>query len=181
VPVTVNLVISDQALFGAQSASAAIVGYGPVPSAVAQKMVTDAVADGRSRAALRRLYARPASGALVAMDSRSRLFPKGLADFIELRDQRCPMPYCDAPIRHRDHATPHRRGGPTSAVNGLGTCEACNYTKEAAGWTVATGINESGRHTAEFTTPTGAHYHSTAPPAPGTAATEPGEVEVRVA
>jgi len=181
VPVTVNLVISDQALFGAQSASAAIVGYGPVPSAVAQKMVTDAVADGRSRAALRRLYARPASGALVAMDSRSRLFPKGLADFIELRDQRCPMPYCDAPVRHRDHAKPHRRGGRTSALNGLGTCEACNYTKEAAGWTVATGINESGRHTAEFTTPTGAHYHSTAPPAPGTAATEPGEVEVRVA
>ncbi len=176
VPVTVNLVISDQALFGAQSASAAIVGYGAVPSAVAQKLVIDAVADGRSRAALRRLYARPGSGALVAMDSRSRLFPTALADFIELRDQRCRMPYCDAPVRHRDHATPHRRGGPTSALNGLGTCEACNYAKEAAGWKVATGLSESGRHTAEFTTPTGANYHSVAPPAPGTAPA-PGEVE----
>jgi len=180
VPVAVNVVISDQALLGAESASAAIVGYGSVPSAIAQKMVTDAVADGRSRAALRRLYARPGSGALVAMDSRARLFPKGLADFIELRDQRCRMPYCDAPIRHRDHATPHRRGGATSALNGLGTCEACNYTKEAAGWKVATRLDESGRHTAEFTTPTGANYHSIAPPAPGTA-TEPGEVEIRVA
>jgi hypothetical protein len=177
VPMAVNVVISDQALFGAQAAAAAIVGYGSVPSAVAQKMVTDAVADERSRATLRRLYARPASGALVAMDSRSRLFPKGLADFIELRDQRCRMPYCDAPVRHRDHATPHRRGGHTSAVNGLGTCEACNYTKEATRWTVATRFDESGRHTAEFTTPTGAHYHSVAPPAPGTAP-EPGEVEV---
>ncbi len=76
---------------------------------------------------------------------------------------------------------PHRRGGPTSALNGLGICEACNYTKEAAGWTVATGFTENGRHTAEFTTPTGAHYQSVAPPAPGTAATEPGEVEARVA
>jgi hypothetical protein len=181
VPVTVNVVISDQALLGAENASAAIVGYGSVPSAVAQKMVTDAVADPRSRAALRRLYATPGSGALVAMESRSRLFPKALAEFIELRDQRCRMPYCDAPIRHRDHAQPHRRGGPTSALNGLGICEACNYTKEAAGWTVATGSTENGRHTAEFTTPTGAHYQSVAPPAPGTAATEPGEVEARVA
>jgi hypothetical protein len=46
---------------------------------------------------------------------------------------------------------------------------------------VATGLNENGRHTAEFTKPTGAQYHSIAPPAPGTAATKPGEVEVRVA
>lgn len=181
VPVTINVVISDQALFGAESASAAIAGYGSVPSAVAQKLVTGAVADRRSRAALRRLYARPDSGALVAMDSRSRLFPKALAEFIELRDQRCRMPYCDAPIRHRDHAKPYSRGGPTSALNGLGICEACNYTKEAAGWTVTTRFNESGRHTAEFTTPAGGHYQSVAPPAPGTAATEPGEIEVRVA
>jgi len=178
VPVTVNLVISDQALFGAESAPASIVGYGSVPSAIAQKMVMAAVADRRSRATLRRLYARATSGALVAMDSRARLFPKGLADFIALRDQRCRMPYCDAPIRHRDHATPHRRGGPTSALNGLGTCEACNYTKEAAGWTVATRLDETGRHTAEFTTPTGARHHSIAPPAPGTPPT-PTEIEER--
>ncbi|MFN8033723.1 MAG: HNH endonuclease [Mycobacterium sp.] len=170
VPVAVNVVISDQALFGAECAAATIVGFGSVPSAVAQKMVLDAVADKRSRATLRRLYATPAGGALVAMDSRSRLFPKGLAEFIELRDHRCRMPYCDAPIRHRDHARPHRRGGSTSAVNGLGTCEACNYTKEAAGWTVSTEVDENGRHTAEFTTPTGATYRSAAPPAVGTPA-----------
>jgi hypothetical protein len=162
---------------GAESSSAAILGYGAVPSAVAQKMVSDAVVDGRSRAALRRLYARPGSGALLAMDARSRLFPKGLAEFIELRDQRCRMPYCDAPIRHHDHATPHHRGGTTSAPNGLGLCEACNYSKEAANWNVTTAINDSGTHTADFTTPTGAHYHSAAPPAPGTPPTPPEEIE----
>ncbi|WP_328356645.1 DUF222 domain-containing protein [Mycobacterium sp. NBC_00419] len=167
VPVAVNLVISDQALLGAEHAAAAIVGYGSVPSAVAQAMVLDAVDDQRSRATLRRLYATPASGALVAMESRSRIFPKGLAQFIVLRDQRCRTPYCDAPIRHGDHATPHRRGGATSARNGAGLCEACNYTKESHGWTVVTDA-ENGRHTAEFTTPTGTHYHSVAPPAPGT-------------
>lgn len=168
VPVAVNLVISDQALLGAEHAAAVIAGYGSVPSAVAQKLIAAAVASPDSLATLRRLYAAPASGALVAMDSRSRVFPKGLAEFIGLRDQRCRTPYCDAPIRHRDHASPHRRGGSTSAANGLGLCERCNYTKEAPGWTVSAEIGENGTHTAQFTTPTGAHHHSLAPPAPGT-------------
>lgn len=168
VPIAVNVVISDQALFGVRNEVASVVGFGPVPSAIAQKWITDAVADPRSRATLRRLYAKPANGALVALESRSRLFPKGLADFVELRDQRCRTPYCDAPIRHRDHAEPHGKGGRTTSVNGLGLCEACNYAKEAPGWKVATDIDENGRHRAEFVTPTGAHYHSTAPPMPGT-------------
>ncbi|MBL7507872.1 HNH endonuclease, partial [Escherichia coli] len=89
-----------------------------------------AVTDQRSRATLRRLYAHPQAGALVSMESRARLFPRGLAAFIELRDQRCRTPYCDAPIRHRDHAHPWADGGPTSAHNGLGTCERCNYAKQ---------------------------------------------------
>ena len=72
-----------------------------------------------------------------------------MATFIGLRDERCRTPYCDAPIRHRDHATPHARGGPTTADNGLGLCERCNYVKEAAGWQVHTHIDETGRHTAE--------------------------------
>ncbi|WP_179476461.1 DUF222 domain-containing protein, partial [Mycolicibacterium vinylchloridicum] len=55
VPVAVNVVISDQVLLGAQQGAAAIAGYGSVPSAVAQKMVFDAVSDPRSRATLRRL------------------------------------------------------------------------------------------------------------------------------
>lgn len=178
VPVAVNVVISDQALLGVDQGAAAIAGYGPVPSAVAQNLIAAAVADPASLATLRRLYATPASGALVAMESRSRIFPKGLAEFIGLRDQRCRTPYCDAPVRHRDHATPHRRGGKTSAANGMGSCERCNYTKEAAGWTVATGVAENGRHTATFTTPTGARHHSTAPPAPGTPSKPMTEIEV---
>ncbi|BBZ76154.1 HNH endonuclease [Mycolicibacterium anyangense] len=177
VPVAVNVVISDQALLGAEHAAAAIVGYGSVPSAVAQAMVLGAVEDERSRATLRRLYANPGSGALVALESRARIFPKALAEFIVLRDQRCRTPYCDAPIRHSDHAMPHRRGGATSARNGAGLCEACNYTKEARGWTVVTS-QEKGRHTAEFSTPTGAHYHSVAPPAPGTPTTPTSTAEM---
>lgn len=178
VPVAVNLVISDQALVGVESGAAVIAGYGSVPSAVAQHLIAAAVDDPGSLATLRRLYAKPAGGALVAMESRARLFPKALAEFIGLRDQRCRTPYCDAPVRHRDHAVPHRRGGATSATNGRGSCERCNYTKEHPGWEVDTGLSETGLHTTIFTTPTGAHYHSTAPPAPGTPRTAPSEIEV---
>ena len=136
----------------------------PIPP---RQLIASVLADPRSTATLRRLYATPATGALVAMESRSRVFPAGLAAFIGIRDQRCRTPYCDAPIRHRDHANPHRLGGPTTAGNGLGLCEACNYVKESAGWAVQTGVAENGRATADFTTPTGTRYRSTAPPAPG--------------
>ncbi len=178
VPVSVNVVISDQALLGAENAAAVIAGYGSVPSAVAQRLIASAVNSPDALATLRRLYASPATGALVAMDSRARAFPKGLSEFIELRDQRCRTPYCDAPVRHRDHAVPHRRGGATSAANGQGLCEGCNYTKEAPGWNVSADSGERGRHTVRFTTPTGAHYHSTAPPAPGTPRMPLSDIEV---
>ena len=173
-PIAVNLVLSDQTLLGGSSAPADVCGYGPIPAAVARGLVCGAVTDERSRATLRRLYAHPASGALVAMESRARLFPRGLAAFIGLRDQRCRTPYCDAPIRHRDHARAWASGGVTSAGNGLGLCEQCNYVKEVAGWAVESGIDEKCRHTAEFTTPTGRRYRSGPPPLP----TAPARMEI---
>jgi hypothetical protein len=177
--VALNLVMSDQALWGQDNAPAVLDGYGPIPASVAQRLVRDAVVDARSLATLRRLYRDPKSGSLVAMESRSRFFPTGLAGFIGVRDRTCRTPYCDAPIRHRDHATPRNRGGPTSASNGLGECERCNYVKEAPGWRVSA-ADENGVHTAEFVTPTGARYRSTAPPLPGAPLIAVSEVEVRI-
>ncbi|MDM4142165.1 DUF222 domain-containing protein [Mycobacterium sp. FLAC0960] len=163
-PVAVNLVLSDETLLGGDGAPADVCGYGPIPAAVARSMVARAATDDRSRATLRRLYTHPPAGALVTMESRARLFPRGLAAFIGLRDQRCRTPYCDAPIRHRDHARPWADGGATTADNGLGLCERCNYVKENAGWAVSTGVDENHTHIALFTTPTGKTYRSAAPP-----------------
>jgi hypothetical protein len=163
-PVSVELVLTDEALLAGGTTPARIPGYGPVPAAVARQLTLAAINDKASAATLRRLYRHPKSGALVAMESRSRKFPAGLAHFIRLRDEVCRTPYCDAPIRHTDHATPHARRGRTSAKNGLGECEACNYAKEADGWSVVTEVGENGCHTAEFRTPTATRYRSTAPP-----------------
>ncbi|MGE2833390.1 DUF222 domain-containing protein [Mycobacterium sp. SMC-4] len=166
VPVALNLVMADTTLAGDDDELGWLDGYGPVPAGFCRALVGDAALDAGTKATLRRLYRHPTSGQLVAMESKSRIFPKGLARFLELRDQTCRTPYCDAPIRHHDHARPAREHGATSAVNGLGECEACNYAKEAPGWRVTT-EDADGSHTAEFRTPTGAVYHSTAPPLPG--------------
>jgi hypothetical protein len=163
-PIAVNLVLTDSTLLTDDTTPANVVGYGPIPADVARGLISNAATDPQSRATLRRLYAHPRSGALVAMESRARIFPTGLATFIGLRDERCRTPYCDAPIRHRDHATPHARGGLTTVANGLGLCERCNYVKENAGWQVSTNVDETATHTAEFTTPTGGRHRSTAPP-----------------
>jgi hypothetical protein len=171
VPVAVHIVITDHTLLAGDTTPARIPGYGPLPATISRRLIFDALWDDRSEATLRRLYRHPASGALIAMESRSRRFPKGLAAFIDLRDDTCRTPYCDAPIRHHDHATPDAHGGPTTAHNGLGLCEACNYTKEAPGWQVSTTTDHHGTHTAQFTTPTGATHRSNAPPLIGDIAT----------
>nr|WP_310782112.1 DUF222 domain-containing protein [Mycobacterium sp. Z3061] len=158
-----NVVISDRALLGHTDDAATLEGYGPIPAEVARRWLNAALAEKNSLATLRRLYASPTTGALVAMESRARTFPRGLAEFINLRDQTCRTPYCDAPIRHRDHITPAQHGGPTTATNGEGLCERCNYVKESPGWRV-TAHDENGVHTTEYITPTDARYRSVAPP-----------------
>jgi hypothetical protein len=180
VPVAVNLVITDESLLAGGTEPARVPGYGPLPAAIARRLVVAAGTDRRSRATLRRLYKHPRGGALVAMESRARLFPKGLSRFIDLRDGTCRTPYCGAPIRHHDHASAHGRGGVTSELNGLGLCEACNYAKEAPGWTVTTSHDETGCHRAEFITPTGARHHSKAPPLPGPVCSYRSAIEVDI-
>jgi hypothetical protein len=161
-PVTAHVVVSDEVLFGASEEAAHLDGFGPIPAELARELVSAAVV--RRLARLRRLYVKPEAGELVAADSRSRFFPAALGRLIELRDQTCRTPWCDAPIRHHDHAVPVAEGGETSRDNGQGLCEACNYAKEAVGWRARPSPGD--RHTVEITTPSGRTHRSTAPPQP---------------
>jgi len=176
--VEIQLVMTDRTLFQADSEPARLPGYGTVPAGWARSLLKDlgtaapdTGADGGSGDEkafapwLRRLYTAPATGELIAMDSRARLFPAGLRRFIQARDDTCRTPYCDAPIRHLDHIVPWHDGGTTGLGNGAGLCEACNHTKETPGWSAQ--ARPGPRHTLELTTPTGHTYHSTAPPLPG--------------
>ncbi|HWM74250.1 MAG TPA: DUF222 domain-containing protein [Nocardioides sp.] len=155
----IQLVITDRALLGDSHEPARVPGFGPIPAATARGIVRAA-----DRAWIRRLFTTPDGSALVAMDSERRTFTGGLRRFLIARDDSCRSPWCDVPIRHLDHVVPTAEGGPTSATNGQGRCEACNYAKEAPGWRA----HPPGHcDEIETTTPTGHHYRSRAPDPPG--------------
>ena len=160
-PVLVNLTMPATVLLGDRPGTAHLDGGGTVPAEIARNLIGRATAAGV--AWVKRLYIAPESGAVVGMDSRARCFPDGLAEMIRTRDRYCRTPYCDAPIAHTDHVVPHAAGGPTSFGNGQGLCAACNYAKEAAGWTSRVVPDASGRHTVDTRTPSGHHHRSTAP------------------
>jgi hypothetical protein len=91
------------------------------------------------------------------------LFTNGQRRFLQLRDQTCRTPWCDAPIRHTDHVLPHHAGGRTTTSNGQGLCAACNHAKQAPGWTARVTAADG---TITTRTPTGHSYHSRAPDLP---------------
>ncbi len=159
-PVVVNLVVRDDVLLGDGDGAGWVEGHGPVPGDLVRQWIADNQEAGVDTF-IRRLYEQPSTGALVAMDSRAELFQGRLAEFIRLRDRVCRTPGCGSPIRHIDHVIPRARGGPTTADNGQGLCELCNYAKEADGWTART-VPGAARHTVEITTPTGHTYTSSA-------------------
>lgn len=168
VDVRIELVMADTALLGDlddpgrdEPASVRTRGTAPmpIPAPVARDLVARAGASGR--AWLRRLYQAPRGDRLVAMDSRSRLFPTGLAELITLDDQTCRTPWCDAPIRAGDHVRPVADDGATSRENGQGLCQRCNLAKEAPGWSAARAPDGA----VTSTTPTG-HSTTTRPPPP---------------
>ncbi len=105
-------------------------------------------------------------GELVAADARAAaLFASGsLGTFIAP-----PARYTAATprgatrrSRHTDHAEAHADGGPTSADNGQGLCEACNHAKQAPAWQARSSPEGDG-HQVVTVTPTG-HVYGSAPP-----------------
>ena len=149
VPVEVHLMMTDRSLLGGDSMPGWLVGHGPVPAGNAREAVRDTDAD----VFIRRLYTEPTTGQLVGMDSQRREFSGLLRRLVILRDDTCRTPWCEAAVRHIDHATPAREGGATSFDNASGLCARCNYTKENVGWT-----HRGSADGLEVLTPTGHRY-----------------------
>ncbi|WP_323792223.1 HNH endonuclease, partial [Nocardioides sp.] len=177
VAVTIDVVISDQALLGAGHESAVLPdapGAPTIPAQVARNLAAHTLSSPTT-SWVRSLYADP-TGRLVAMSTRQRFTTDGLADLLKLRDQGiCRTPWCDAPIRHTDHITPAAVGGQTTESNTQGLCQACNFAKQADGWSHRTVHDDAAdRHTVETTTPTGHRHRSRAPAPPTPARTRQG-------
>ncbi|HET6652154.1 MAG TPA: DUF222 domain-containing protein [Nocardioides sp.] len=168
VPIEVEVVITDRALLdpgGPDGQEPAwLPGYGPVPGGWVRDVIGSSAAED-ARVSMRRLFTHPRTNELVALDARSRTFPEGLRRFLRLRDRSCRTSWCDAPVRHADHVVPSAAGGDTSAANGQGLCEQCNYAKQAPGWRSV--VAAARPHEVVTTTPTGHAYRSRAPGQPG--------------
>ncbi|WP_328530859.1 DUF222 domain-containing protein [Nocardioides sp. NBC_00368] len=151
--IEVKIVMTADTLTNNGDQPAMVEGYGPVPATLARDALNDA------EVFIRRLFTDPA-GQLVAMESRSRKAPDGLAEFITTRDGGiCRTNGCDAPIRNIDHIQRHADGGTTSVENLQGLCEQCNQAKEALGWQARPGPDGS----ITTITPTG-HTYTSPPP-----------------
>ncbi|MGD7705957.1 DUF222 domain-containing protein [Microlunatus sp. Y2014] len=156
-PIMVNLIMSPEQLLGAADGAAYVEGYGFVDADLARSLAK------RDQVWLRRLFTEPDSDALATQESRARLFPEALKRLIRFRDRTCRTPWCDAPIRHIDHAVDHADGGPTSFENGQGLCAACNHAKQAPDWRARPTRGPDGRHQVTTNTPTGHSHTSRAP------------------
>ncbi|MFI2486304.1 HNH endonuclease [Promicromonospora kroppenstedtii] len=173
VPVTINLLVSDDTLLAGSNQPAVVVegtpaGVGVVPAPVARNLAAHAI--DTDTAWLRSIYVNP-HGRLLATTSTSRFHPHGLASLLRAREQGiCATTWCDAPIRHTDHITPHAEGGPTSLDNGQGLCARCNHAKQAPGWRQKV-TQHNGLHAVETITPTGHTYVSVVPAPPTPART----------
>jgi hypothetical protein len=170
VPVAVQVTVSDATLLnlpdGAGDRPGWVSGPGVAPVPLPADDVRDLIARAHDAglATIRRLYASPDTGQLVAMDSSARLFPTGLARYLDARDRTCRTPWCDAPVRHHDHVRSRAEGGATTAHNGQGLCEGCNHAKQATGWS-ARPVDDH-PHEVETSTPTGHRHRSRAPGLP---------------
>lgn len=158
----INVIVPDTVLLGDEHGVGWVQDYGPVPGDLLREWIAQNAEDGVDQW-VRRLYASPTTGEVVAMDSKADRFMGKLAEFLRLRDQECRTDHCNGRIRHLDHVQRRADGGPTSAVNGQGTCELCNYAKEAPGWSARFIRGPDGEHLVEIVTPTGHRYTSRPP------------------
>jgi hypothetical protein len=157
-PLVINVVVPDTVLLGDDDGTGWVEDYGDVPGDLLREWIA-AHAEQGVLDWVTLLYRTPATGQLVAMEQGGRFFEGRLADYLRLRDRRCR--YCGASIRHLDHAQDRADGGKTSATNGQGLCEACNYAKQAPGWSARPRPGPG--HIIETITPTGHRYLSYAP------------------
>lgn len=151
VPTEVHVVMNASSLFEPGDEPAWFPGVGPIPAAAARSFV----AENAAEVFLRRLFTRPTDGQLVRMDSKRREFAGLLRRMVVIRDDVCRSPWCEAPIKHIDHADAYAAGGSTDWENSSGLCAACNYAKELEGWR-----HESTPDRLIVKTPTGHRYEA---------------------
>lgn len=126
-------------------------GYGPIPSAIAREIMTNA------SSAWRRVLTDPASGLPIDLGRHRRRPSRLIRDLVAARDRECAAPGCHRPAQRADfdHLQEWSADGATAVSNGGAKCERDHYRKDAPGWFYTHDPN-SGKTT--VTTPGGRSY-----------------------
>jgi len=148
----VQVVLPANLLTGAGPEPAELLGYGPIPTSMAQAIAADAT--------LQRLLTDPATGALTDVGTTRYTPPEALAAFGITRDRRCRFPGCRQPRTDLDHNEPYPTG-PTADYNLAALCRHHHRLKQHPRWQATLHRDAS----MTWTTPTG-HTHTTSPPLP---------------
>lgn len=129
----VDVVVDLPTLLGLQNNDAEIVGGGVISAESVRELV---LADTSST--MRRLVTDPITGHLLDIGRRRYVIPESLREFIEIRDQRCRFPGCNARAvaAEIDHAVPWDAGGQSDRSNLGALCKRHHQVKTHGGWTI---------------------------------------------
>ncbi|MEV7636297.1 DUF222 domain-containing protein [Pseudarthrobacter enclensis] len=138
-------------LMGTTDEPADLDGYGPIPAAMARKLV----ADGAS--SFYRVLVDPRDGAPLEIGRTSYRLTEAMKRWIRMRDGHCTFPGCTNPTldNDTDHLTAWHHHGTTGVSNLAQLCPKHHRLKHNSGWTPtpATETEPPG-----WTSPTGRHY-----------------------
>ncbi len=143
----IQVTVPLSTLIGIDDHPGELVGYGPIPAAVARRIAADGT--------WRRLLTDPASGRLLDYGTTRYTPPPDLRDLIIARDRECVFPTCSQPA-HRgqiDHTIAYPNG-PTSQTNLGPPCDPHHDLKTRWRWRLHQ--PDEGRFI--WTSPTGKHY-----------------------
>ncbi|ELT42869.1 HNH endonuclease signature motif containing protein, partial [Arthrobacter nitrophenolicus] len=144
------------ALLGLTDEPATLDGYGPIPAAMARKLLADG-ADSFTR-----VLVDPRDGAPLEIGRTSYRLTKAMRQALALRDGKCTFPGCNnnALDNEADHLRAWQHGGTTGISNLAQLCPKHHRLKHNSGWTPtqATETEPPG-----WKSPTGRQYSSEQP------------------
>jgi hypothetical protein len=155
----VHVVVSLTTLTGESDEPGDIIGYGPIPAALARQIAAD------PGGTWQRLVTDPI-GHLIDYGKTRYRPPQHLADHIRSRDRTCTFPTCNRAAQpcELDHVIPWSQGGTTSADNLIPLCSRHHHLKHDANWNI--NHNPDTGQT-KWTSPTGRTYTNHPPELPG--------------
>ncbi len=137
-------------MLGSTDEPADLDGYGPIPAAMARKLVADGATS------FHRVLVDPRDGAPLEIGRTSYRLTEAMKRWIRMRDGHCTFPGCSNPSTDNDtdHLTAWQHHGTTGVSNLAQLCPKHHRLKHNSGWT------PTGATTTEpgWTSPTGRHY-----------------------